>query len=422
MRWWFSRELYVKILIGIILGVIIGLTMGNALDVVLNPIGEVFLRLLKMLIAPVIFFTIVSGITTMDSVKSLRSIGGKLLLYYLSTSVLAVIIGLGIGWIIQPGNQGMTFSEADKPTEEIAKFNFIDSLVSYVPTNPFQALVEGNVLQILFFSIFFGIVLLLLGDKVKTLTAVMRQGADATIKITDIVMKFSPYGILALVVQMVNSLSISTLAEVGKFIIADYIALIIVLLIVYPLQLKFLAKIKTLPFFKAISPAIMIAASTTSSAATLPVNLRVADKNLKIPEKIYGFGLTIGATVNTNGMAVAIGVIAIFACNIYGVPLTLPLLFQFVFLGLLLSAGAAGVKGAGIVLSATLLSTMGLPLELIPILAAIWPLIDIGHTTVNVVGDLVGVSVIAARDDEMDVEAFNNPVLVTNNDMHQGKF
>lgn len=408
MKWWFSRQLHIKIFIGIVLGVILGFTIGNAADFILKPIADIFLRLLKMLIAPVIFFTIVSGITTMESVKSLRSIGGKILVYYLSTSVLSVIIGLAVAWIVSPGVQGMIISDSGKKMGDIAKFNFIDSLVSYVPTNPFQALAEANVLQILFFSIFFGMVLLMLGEKVKAVTTVMRQGAEVTIKITEIVMEFSPYGILALVVLMVNSLSMTTLAEVGKFILADYIALFIVLLVVYPLQLQFMAKIKSIPFFRAISPAIMIAASTTSSAATLPINLSVADKNLKIPEKIYGFGLTIGATVNTNGMAVAIGVIAIFACNIYGLPITLPLLFQFVFLGLVLSSGAAGVKGAGIVLSATLLSTMGLPLELVPILAAIWPLIDIGHTTVNVVGDLVGVSIIAAREDEMDVEAFNN--------------
>ena len=408
MKWWFSRQLHIKIFIGIVLGVILGFTIGNAADFILKPIADIFLRLLKMLIAPVIFFTIVSGITTMESVKSLRSIGGKILVYYLSTSVLSVIIGLAVAWIVSPGVQGMIISDSGKKMGDIAKFNFIDSLVSYVPTNPFQALAEANVLQILFFSIFFGMVLLMLGEKVKAVTTVMRQGAEVTIKITEIVMEFSPYGILALVVLMVNSLSMTTLAEVGKFILADYIALFIVLLVVYPLQLQFMAKIKSIPFFRAISPAIMIAASTTSSAATLPINLSVADKNLKIPEKIYGFGLTIGATVNTNGMAVAIGVIAIFACNIYGLPITLPLLFQFVFLGLVLSSGDAGVKGAGIVLSATLLSTMGLPLELVPILAAIWPLIDIGHTTVNVVGDLVGVSIIAAREDEMDVEAFNN--------------
>lgn len=407
MKWWFSRKLYVKIFICIALGLVLGLTVGDKAAVILKPIGDIFLRLLKMLIAPVIFFTIVSGITKMEDVKSLRSIGGKILIYYLGTSVLAVIIGIAVGMVINPGTKGMIFSEAGD-IGEIAKFSFIDSIVSYVPTNPFEALVEANVLQILFFSIFLGIVLLLLGDKVKVVTTLMDQGAEVMIKITELVMEVSPYGILALIVQMVNSLSVSTLAEVGKFIIADYIALVIVLLVIYPLQLKFMAKIKTIPFFKAVSPAILIAASTTSSAATLPVNLNVADKNLKIPEKIYGFGLTIGATVNTNGMAVAIGVIAIFACNIYGVPITLPLLFQFVFLGLVLSSGSAGVKGAGIVLSATLLSTMNLPLDIVPILAAIWPVIDIGHTTVNVVGDLVGVSVIAARAGEMDVEGFNN--------------
>jgi Na+/H+-dicarboxylate symporter len=219
---------------------------------------------------------------------------------------------------------------------------------------------------------------------------------------------FSPYGIMALISELVQSMSGQTLAEVGKFILADYVALAIVCIIVYSVQLKLMSKINVLKFFKAIVPSILVAASTTSSAATLPINLNVAEKNLKLPEKIYGFGLTIGSSVNSNGMAVALGVIIVFSANIYGLELTLPFILKFGLVGVLLSMGTAGVKGAGIVLSSVILDTMGLPLTVVPLFAAIWPIIDIGHTTVNVVGDMVGVTLIAAREGEMDVEAFNN--------------
>ncbi|MDF2677335.1 MAG: glutamate:protein symporter [Bacillota bacterium] len=410
MKWWFKQQLYVKIFICIIVGAILGFTLGDTATAVLKPIGDVFIRLLKMLIVPVIFFTVVSGITKMEDVKSLRSVGGKLIVYYVITSLLAAVIGLVMALIIKPGSVSVTGLIAETAKVEINEFNIVETLISWVPTNPFEAFVNANVLQILFFSVIFGMSLLLLREKVKKLNEVLDQCAEAMIKVTDIVMQFSPYGILALIATMVNSLSLGTLAEVGKFILADYLAIIIILLVVYPLQLKF-SKINPIKFYKAASPAVIIAASTTSSAATLPVSLNVAEKSLKIPEKIYGFGLTVGATINTNGMAAAIGVIGVFACNIYDVPITIPMMFQIIFLGLMLSMGAAGVKGAGIVLSATLLQTLGLPLELVSIFAAIWPVIDIAHTTANVVGDLVGVSIIASNAGEMNVDEFNKSVI-----------
>ena len=285
-------------------------------------------------------------------------------------------------------------------------FSLIDNIVSWVPTNPFQALNDANVLQILFFAIILGVTMLLLGEKVRGVIDLFDQGAEIMLKVTDIVMGFAPYGILALMSELVHTLDVSTLAEVIKFVISDYAAMIVILVLVYPLQFKLLSKIPVIPFYKAASPAVLIAASTTSSAATLPVSLKIADESLHIPEKIYGFGLTVGATINSNGMAASIGLIAVFACNLYGLELTIPLMVQFIVVGLLLSMGTAGVKGAGVVLSTVLLESMNLPLSLVPVLAAIWPVLDIGHTTANVVGDLVGISIIADRAGEMDTEQF----------------
>jgi Na+/H+-dicarboxylate symporter len=407
MKWWNKQQLYVQIFIGIVLGLIIGFTVGGQVSFIMKPIGDVFLRLLMMLIAPVVLFTIVSGITKMEDVKSLTSVGGKLLIYYTLTSVIAMVVAMVIGIVIDPGKDTPGLLSGVIDTTKASKFSFVDNMIKWVPVNPFEALATGNVLQILFFSVFLGIALLLLRDKVKFVTQVIDQGAEVMLKITDMVMSLAPYGILALVSEMVHSLSAKTLAEVGKFIAADTLAMLALLILVYPIQLKLMAGISPTRFYKAITPAILIAASTTSSAASLPVNLNVAEKNLKLPEKIYGFGLTVGATINSNGMAAALGVICIFAANLFGMNLTLPMLFQFGLVGVLSSMGTAGVKGAGVVLSAILLQTMGLPLTLIPILAAIWPVIDIAHTTCNVVGDMVGVSIISAKAGEMDVKAFN---------------
>ena len=405
MKWWKSRPLYTKIFIGLILGIIVGFVAGEQVSFIMQPIGDIFLRMLQMLVAPVVFFTIVNGITKMEDTKTLASVGGRLFVYYALTSLLAVVVGAGLAMITQPGKGSTAFLDENAQVDA-SDFNLIDNIVSWVPTNPFQALNEANVLQILFFAIMLGITLLLLGDKVKGVINLFDEGTEIMFKITDIVMSFSPYGILALMSELVHTLDLSTLAQVGVFILTDYAGLLIILLIVYPIQLKFMSKIPVIPFFKAVSPVMLVAASTTSSAACLPVSLKLADESFHVPEKIYGFGLTAGSSINSNGMAVAIGVISVFACNLYGMPLTAGIVTQFIITGLLLSMGTAGVKGAGVVLSTVMLQSLGLPLTLVPVLAAIWPIIDIGHTTMNVVGDMVGVCIIADRSGEMDTERF----------------
>ena len=404
MKWWRSRPLYTKIFIGLILGIIIGFVAGEQVSFIMQPIGDIFLRMLQMLVAPVVFFTIVNGITKMEDTKTLASVGGRLFVYYALTSLLAVVVGAGLAMITQPGKGSTAFLDENAQVDA-SDFNLIDNIVSWVPTNPFQALNEANVLQILFFAIMLGITLLL-GDKVKGVINLFDEGTEIMFKITDIVMSFSPYGILALMSELVHTLDLSTLAQVGVFILTDYAGLLIILLIVYPIQLKLMSKIPIIPFFKAVSPVMLVAASTTSSAACLPVSLKLADESFHVPEKIYGFGLTAGSSINSNGMAVAIGVISVFACNLYGMPLTAGIVTQFIITGLLLSMGTAGVKGAGVVLSTVMLQSLGLPLTLVPVLAAIWPIIDIGHTTMNVVGDMVGVCIIADRSGEMDTERF----------------
>lgn len=187
------------------------------------------------------------------------------------------------------------------------------------------------------------------------------------------------------------------LAAVGKFLVADYLSMVTLLVLVYPTILKFVAKKNVLAFYRDISPVIVVAATTTSSAATLPVSLRIAKERLGLPEKVYGFTLPLGNTVNMDGAATAFALIGVFGADLFGVPITPALVVQFVFLGLVLSIGAAGVKGAGIVMSSVLLQTLGMPLSLVPVLAAIWPLIDPGHTVCNNTGDLVGTVVVSSR-------------------------
>ncbi len=407
MKWWFRRKLYTQILVCIVVGVALGLIFGDGVSVI-KPVGTLFIRLLKMLIVPLTFLTLVAGLTKLDGIKSLRSLGGMTLLYYAASSLLAGGIGMALALIVQPG-RGMSVEAVKGATTRAAEIDFVDSLVHWVPTNPVEALASANMLQIIFFSVVVGVALLAMGKRAERLAALASDGAELMIRVTEFVMKIAPYGILALVANMTASVEIGTLKEVGKFILTQQVSLLVLLVVVYPLIIRFIGRLSPLGFYRNVSPAMLVAASTTSSAATLPISMGVARENLGCPEKVWGFTLPLGATINMDGMASCIGVIAVFSCNLYGLPITPGLMLQFLFLGLALSIGTAGVKGAGIVTSAILLQATGVPTPVIvPILASVWPVLDIGNTCCNVTGDLTATAVLASRFGMLDEGIFND--------------
>ena len=407
MKWWFRQQLYTQIFICIVIGIILGIVLGEKVTII-KPFGDIFIRLLLMLIVPLTFLTIISGITKLDDIKSLRSLGGFTVLYYALSSLFAAAIGMSIALFLQPG-MGVIVDRLKTGEMTTEQFNLIDNLVQWIPKNPVEAFASANMLQIIVFAIIIGITLLAMGKKSERLVLLARDGAELMIQITEYVVKLAPYGILALVANMVASIGFDMLREIGRFILSQYLALFILLLFVYPTLIRYLGKLNPLRFYRNIAPAMLVAASTTSSGATLPVSMEVAEKNLGVPEKVWGFTLPFGATVNMDGMAACIGCIAVFSSNLYETPITAGLMFQFLFVGLALSIGTAGVKGGGIVMSTILLQTIGLPtVIIIPILASIWPVLDIGNTCCNVTGDLAGTTIIASRLGMINEKTFNN--------------
>lgn len=367
-----------RILIGIVIGLAIGF-ISPSLASALSPLGTIFLRLLKMIMVPLVFFSITSGVCKMGDIKQLASVGLRFVLYILFTSGLASAVGVIVGLIFQPGKGTTEFLDASANVESVT-YNFIDNVVSWVPDNVVNAMATANMLQVIVFALFLGVALLSLGEKAKVFTSFIDQGSDVMLKIVEYIMAVSPIGIASLMATMVSTISGATMKEVVSFIIMDYGCGITILLVVYPLLIKLLARVPVISFMKKISEPMIVAVTTTSSAATLPISIKVAGEKLGVPENIYGFTLPLGNTCGMNGFAMFIGLCCIFASNLYGMPVTVASLAQFIFLGIILSVGAAGVKGAGIVMSTVLLEAIGMPLTLIPILAAIWPAIDPIHT------------------------------------------
>ena len=394
-----------QILIGIVIGLAIGFLSPAAAEF-LSPIGDVFLRMLKMLIVPLVFFSITSGICKMGDVKQLTSVGLRFVLWIVATSGFAAV-GIVAGFITKPGTGTTEFLDASVQVEE-STYNFIDNVIAWFPDNIVVSMYNADMLQIIVFSLFLGVALLTLGEKVAGLVSFIDQASETMLKITEFVMAFSPFGIASLMATMVSTVSSATMMEVIGFMITDNICAVLILFILYPLLVKVLGGLDGIRFMKKITAPMIVAITTTSSAATLPVSIRTAEEKLGVPENIYGFTLPLGNTCGMNGFALFVGLCCFFASNLYGFELTYSRIIQFVFLGIILSIGAAGVKGAGVVMSTVLMESLGMPLSLIPILAAIWPTIDPAHTVLNNVGDLAGTVIISNRLGKLDKDVFNS--------------
>ncbi len=403
-----KAPLWAQILAAIVIGVLIGAVSPEAAEV-LSPLGDIFLNLLKMLIVPLVFFSITNGICAMQNGKQLRSVGGRIVLYYVASSAAASVFGVIGGLITQPGKNITDFALAEEAAEA-ADFNMIDNIISWFPSNIVKAMADGNMIQIIVFCLFLGVALLALGDKASMVIKFIGEGNDIMLKITEYVIAISPIGILSLMASMVSTVSGAMMKEVIVFIATIDVTIVIFAFLFYPLVVKFVGHLKVGKFLKKASASMLVAFTTTSSAATLPVSIKVADEKLGCSEKVYGFTLPLGNTCNMDGAAIQFAVVAIFACNLFGIPLTAERIFQFVFLSLILSIGAAGVKGAGIIMSTIIIQTLigDAGLTLIPIIAAVWPTLDPFATCANNAGDLTGTVIVSKSLGMLDEDVYNS--------------
>ena len=384
-----------KILIGLAVGLALGFVSPRA-AVAIQPLGEVFMRLLKMLMVPLVFFSISAGVCKMGDVKRLRTVGLSFVAYILVTSGLCALLGVGVGLLSGVGTGTAEFVDASAQTAKTS-FSFVATAVAWVPENVIDAMVRGDMVQVIVFALFLGVALLTLGEKVKTLVGVVDCCSETMLKITEFVMEFSPVGIGAMMANLVVTIGGATAKEVFTFIVLDNVCCLVILVVLYPLLIAALTRLGVFAFARRIVDPAVVAVTTTSSAATLPVSIATAKGKLGIPEDVYGFTLPLGNTCGMNGFAAYLGLMCIFAFHLYGRPVTFGAIMQFVFLGIVLSVGAAGVKGAGIIMSTVLLETLGMPLGIVPIIAAIWPTLEPAHAVVNNVSDLTGTAIVADR-------------------------
>lgn len=384
-------SLSTKIILGIVLGFIAGWILGDTI-LFLDPVGQLFIKLLKMIIVPLIIASVVMGIANMGDVRKLGRLGAKTVLYYISTTAIAVIIGIILVNIINPG-VGVDLALQQSPDQTPP--SIIDTLLGIVPENPFQAIVEMDMLPIIFFSILFGIVLTTLREKSEPLIRFFDSLNAVMMKMTHWIMELAPYGVFALMAVIVASTGWQVIFDLTKYMVTVLAGLLIHGIIILPLLLWIIGKGNPVQFAKDMSSALATAFSTSSSSATLPITMESIEENAGVDKTVSSFVLPLGATINMDGTALYEAVAAIFIAQAYGIDLTLGQQFLIVITATLAAIGAAGIPSAGLVTMIIVLNQVNLPLEGIGLITAVDRILDMVRTTVNVWGDSVGARLIA---------------------------
>ncbi len=393
-----------RILFGLVLGLVVGLVFGKP-AAVLKPVGTAFISGIKMLVVPLVFVSLVCGVTSMRDPAKMGRVGIKTIALYLCTTAIAIMIGLALGTILQPGaGVGM---EAAKALAPKAAPSLADTLVGLIPTNPIEAMAKGNVLQIIVFAILFGIAVNLSGKYGETVRNGFEALAEVIYKLTAIVIWFAPFGVFALMAWTAGTYGIALLLPLAMVIGAVYLGCILHAALVYGIAIRAVG-LNPLHFFRGIAEAATVAFTTTSSSGTLPVTMGCAQKNLGISKGVASFVLPLGATVNMDGTALYQGVCALFVAQVFGVHLSGGDYLTFVLTATLASIGTAGVPGAGLIMLSLVLTSVGLPLEGVAIIAGIDRILDMARTSVNVIGDGMVATLVAKSEGELNLAIYNS--------------
>lgn len=392
LKAWFAIPFWQRVLGGFVLGGLLGVFAADV-AVAMQPLGQLFINAIQMLVVPLIFCAIVSAITSLQAQQNVKRLALKTVGLFLFTAWIASLIGLSVGSLIDMA-PAVELSAAEVTEREVPPF--YEVLLNVIPTNPFAAMVEGKVLQILLFAALVGIAINQLKDKAEPARAFFKAGADVMFQITRMVLELTPIGVFGLMAWMVGSHGLETLLPLGKFILAIYIACLVHIVVTYGALVKFGAKMSPWQFLKAIMPTQLVAYTTSSSYGTLPSTYRTTTERLGVNKDYASFSLPLGATINMDGCGgIYPAIAAIFIAHLYGIPLGIAEYAIIMVTATIAAVGTAGVPGSAMVMLTVTLTAVGLPIEGIAFIAAVDRIIDMMRTATNVTGDMVVTSVVA---------------------------
>ncbi len=398
-----------------ILGFIVGVILYNVpatpfksflVDGLFDAGGKIFVSSLKMLVVPLVLVSLICGTASLADPKKLGRVGLKSIGLYIFTTAVAITIALLVASIVQPGagfelSSDTTFTASESPAIR-------DVLIGIVPDNPFKAMVDGNMLQVIFFSILFGLCLAFVKTpQSQKLLDVINAANDVVMKMIMVLMVFAPYGVFCLIAKVFSTQGFSAILGLLTYFALVAGVLVVHWLCVYPLLLKTLSGLSPVIFFKKMRTVFTFAFSTSSSNATLPVTLETAEYDLGVDNSIASFTIPLGATVNMDGTAIMQGIATVFIANAYHIDLTLSNYIMIIVTATLASIGTAGVPGVGLIMLAMVLKQVGLPVEGIGLIIGVDRLLDMIRTTVNVTGDVIVTCIVAKSEKALNVETYN---------------
>lgn len=394
-----------QMMIGLALGVVVGaFVTADFAATYLQPLGQLFIRLIRMVVVPLVIATIIAGAAGISDTSKLGRVATKVLLVYAVTTAIAVALGLLFAQVIQPG-VGINLSTEGLQAKSVEAPSLVNTLLDIVPINPMEALAKGSILQIIFFAVIFGFGLAALGEKGKPVLKFFELVGDTMVQVTHIVMKFAPIGVFGLMAFTVSKHGIAVLLPLFQLILSSFLATATLVFFILTPMVKIFGRTNPVKFFKNIFEPWLVAFTTCSSAAALPANLAAA-RRLGATKAISSFSIPLGNTINMNGTAVYMGVCSIFAAEVYQIPLTMGDQLTIVLMGVLAAIGTAGVPGAGLIMTTIVFTQVGIPLEAVALIAGIDRILDMIRTSINVVGDVASAVVVTNLEGDLNSEPY----------------
>ncbi len=406
-----------RVLLGMFLGIVTGFAIrylfaedGFVNEYLVHGLfdvgGQIFVATLKMLVVPLVFVSLVCGTSALKDISTLGRLGGKTLLFYLGSTALAIVLAMSLALLVGPGKGADLSSAASFTAKEAPSLGQV--IIDMFPTNPVSSMANGNTLQIIIFSLLFGIAISLSGKAGERLSFFFRDLNEVILKLVALMMNLAPYGVFCLMAKLFTTLGLSAILSLFEYFFVLVAALLIHALLVYTTLLKVLSGLNPFIFLRKMEDAVMFAFSTASSNATIPVSMETASRRMGVDNKIASFTIPLGATINMDGTAMMQGVATVFIAQAFNVELTLVDYLTVILTATLASIGTAGVPGVGLVMLAMVLNQVGLPLEGIALIMGVDRLLDMLRTAVNITGDCAVTCIVAKSENALDEARYND--------------
>lgn len=412
-----TTKIFIALLFGAVFGMVLCYLVPAGeirdeiiVDGVLYVVGQGFIRLMKMLVVPLVFCSLVCGSMAIGDTKKLGTVGVRTIAFYLVTTALAITIALGVGNLLDPG-KGLDMSAVQSnaaSVEAMESTSLANTLLNIIPENPIGSLAAGNMLQIIVFALIIGVILAKLGERTETVANFFSQFNDIMMEMTMMIMSLAPIGVFCLIARTFAGIGFSAFLPLGKYMIAVLLALVLQCVVVYLGLLKVFTGLNPVKFIRNFFPVMAFAFSTATSNATIPLSIDTLAKKMGVSKKISSFTIPLGATINMDGTAIMQGVAVVFAAQAFGIHLEMIDYITVIGTATLASIGTAGVPSVGLVTLTMVFNSVGLPVEAIGLIMGIDRILDMTRTAVNITGDAVCTTIVAHQNKALDREVFKN--------------